>query len=138
MGFTIKCREDQIGSGQAAAVVSLPVIDVAAQQKKEAAEAKRQKKKEIAKTPKEDKVADEFKVYCLNLPFDVTEEDLESFFSAAGKVKSVEMRVNKKGRNFGNATIEFEEAVSVYTSIGQLNGQDLSGRNVSVREYYIQ
>lgn len=138
MGFTIKCKEDQVVGGQATARAT-PAIDLAAaQKKKEAADAKKQKKKAIADIPQADKVADEFKIYCLNLPFDATVEDLEEFFSAAGKVKSVDMRSNKKGRNFGYATIEFEEAASVYTSIGQLNGQILMGRDLKVREYFVQ
>jgi RNA recognition motif-containing protein len=46
-------------------------------------------------------------------------------------------RARRTGRSLGNAVVEFEDATSVYTAIGQLNNQDLKGRTVLVREFFV-
>lgn len=111
LGHNIRCRADR-GSSLAAAKMTL--------------EAKTVEPKEL----------DELKVFCTNLPFDTTDEELLIHFSAAGKVKTVTVNMGRKGRSMGTGVVEFQGGDSARNAIAQLNGKPLKGRDLRVREYY--
>ncbi len=74
------------------------------------------------------------KIYVGNLPFSVTEEELEGVFAQYGEVISVKLITDRdtgRPRGFGFVEMEddgFEEAVS------ELDGSDLGGRQLKVSE----
>ena len=76
------------------------------------------------------------KLYVGNLPYQVTEPDLESWFSQAGStVDSVTVmrdRFSGEARGFGFAEIGNEEMAA--RAISSCNGKDLMGRALVVNE----
>jgi cold-inducible RNA-binding protein len=75
------------------------------------------------------------KLYVGNLPYSVTEQDLQDLFSAAGTVESVNvMRDMATGRARGFAFVEMASDEDAQTAISQLNEKDFGGRNLTVNE----
>jgi len=72
------------------------------------------------------------KLYACNIPFTVTEEELSNVFSVYGEVKSVKIVKNRETKKpLGYCFIEMENAEE---AISKLNGTDMGGRTISVRE----
>lgn len=76
------------------------------------------------------------KLYVGNLPFQVTEEQVNAFFSQAGvtaaNVTLVRDRFSGQPRGFGFVEVNSDDEAE--RAIQGLNGQDLMGRNIVVNE----
>ncbi|KAG2382677.1 hypothetical protein C9374_005257 [Naegleria lovaniensis] len=76
------------------------------------------------------------RVFVSNIPFTTQWQALKNHFSQVGAVKFVKLfedRETKKPR--GTGVVTFESAESVQKAIETLNGSELEGRNIVVREY---
>lgn len=75
------------------------------------------------------------KLYVGNLPFETTEGDLQSLFSQAGMVETVNViRDRDSGRPRGFAFVEMANATDAQSAIAQLNEKPFGGRNLTVNE----
>jgi RNA recognition motif-containing protein len=75
------------------------------------------------------------KLYVGNLPYETSEQDLQTLFAGAGSVESVNMiRDMATGRARGFAFVEMATDEEAQTAIGTLNNYDLGGRNLTVNE----
>jgi cold-inducible RNA-binding protein len=75
------------------------------------------------------------KLYVGNLPYNTTEQDLQSLFAAAGSVDSVNVvRDMATGRARGFAFVEMASDEEARQAISQLNDRDFGGRNLTVNE----
>ena len=75
------------------------------------------------------------KLFVGNLPFSMTQEDLEALFGESGAVTSVNVitdRFSGKSRGFG--FVEMENQEEAQAAIERLNGSDLQGRPLTVNE----
>ena len=72
-------------------------------------------------------------LYVGNLPFDVTEDDLQDLFTAQGPVVSAKVITDREtGRARGFGFVEMEQSEDAQKAIDALNGQDFKGRNMTV------
>ena len=75
------------------------------------------------------------KLYVGNLPFNTTDQDLQSLFAGAGTVESVNlMRDMATGRARGFAFVEMASDEEAQQAISLLNDRDFGGRNLTVNE----
>ena len=75
------------------------------------------------------------KLYVGNLPYDTSDQDLQTLFAGAGTVESVNlMRDMATGRARGFAFVEMATDEEAQTAIDTLNNHDLGGRNLTVNE----
>ncbi len=75
------------------------------------------------------------KLYVGNLPFEISEQDLESSFSAHGEVVSARIITDKfTGRSRGFGFVEMTDDSSANDAIEKLNGTNLGGREIVVNE----
>ena len=75
------------------------------------------------------------KLFVGNLPFQTTEADLETLFSASGDVSTVTvMRDRETGRARGFAFVEMATDEGATHAIETLNNSSYGGRNLSVNE----
>jgi cold-inducible RNA-binding protein len=75
------------------------------------------------------------KLYVGNLPYDTGEQDLQSLFSGAGTVESVNViRDMATGRARGFAFVEMSTDEDAQNAISTLNNYQLGGRNLTVNE----
>jgi len=75
------------------------------------------------------------KLYVGNLPYDTGEQDLQSLFSGAGTVESVNViRDQATGRARGFAFVEMSTDADAQNAISTLNNYQLGGRNLTVNE----
>jgi cold-inducible RNA-binding protein len=75
------------------------------------------------------------KLYVGNLPYDTGEQDLQSLFSGAGSVDSVNViRDQATGRARGFAFVEMSSDADAQNAIATLNNYQLGGRNLTVNE----
>jgi cold-inducible RNA-binding protein len=75
------------------------------------------------------------KLYVGNLPYNTTEQDLQSLFAGAGSVDSVNVvRDMATGRARGFAFVEMASDEEARQAISQLNDRDFGGRNLTVNE----
>jgi len=75
------------------------------------------------------------KLFVGNLPFDTTEQDLQTLFAAAGTVESVNvMRDMATGRARGFGFVEMATDEEAQTAIRTLADSTLGGRNITVNE----
>lgn len=73
------------------------------------------------------------KIYVGNLPYDITEEELRTEFSAFGKVESVAIITDKySGRAKGFAFIEMPTVSEGQAAINTLNGKTIKDRSIMV------
>jgi len=72
------------------------------------------------------------KIYVGNLSYQISQEDLNEFFSQFGAIQDVKLITDREtGRSKGFAFITFENADSVNAAI-DLNGTEYSGRKIKV------
>lgn len=72
-------------------------------------------------------------IYVGNLSYQVTQEDLEEVFSDYGKVKSVQLPLDREtGRSRGFAFVEMENSDEEDTAIEELDGAEWMGRDLKV------
>ena len=75
------------------------------------------------------------KLYVGNLPYETTEQDLQTLFAGAGSVDSVNvMRDMATGRARGFAFVEMASDEEAQQAITLLNSRDFGGRNLTVNE----
>lgn len=75
------------------------------------------------------------KLYVGNIPFSTTSQDLQSLFSAHGKVVQVELVSDRfTGRSRGFAFVEMATAEDAQKAIAAVHGTSLEGRSVTVNE----
>lgn len=74
------------------------------------------------------------KLYVGNLPWSVTDSELESFFSGLGEVVSARVITDRDtGRSRGFGFVEMDDA-GAGKAIAELNGKDMGGRPLRVNE----
>ena len=74
-------------------------------------------------------------IYCGNLAYAVTEEDLRTAFAEFGEVTSVNVITDKfSGRSRGFGFVEVGADDVAEASISALNGTDFDGRTIVVNE----
>jgi cold-inducible RNA-binding protein len=75
------------------------------------------------------------KLYVGNLPYDTSEQDLQTLFGSAGTVETVSvMRDMATGRGRGFAFVEMATDEEAQAAINQFNDSSLGGRNLTVNE----
>jgi cold-inducible RNA-binding protein len=75
------------------------------------------------------------KLYVGNLPYDTSDQDLQTLFATVGTVDSVNlMRDQATGRARGFAFVEMASDEDAQAAIGALNNHNLGGRNLTVNE----
>jgi cold-inducible RNA-binding protein len=75
------------------------------------------------------------RLYVGNLPYSVTEADLREVFSQAGDIDEVKVMLDREtGRPRGFAFVEMATPNAATTAIDTLNGRDLQGRAMNVKE----
>jgi len=73
------------------------------------------------------------KLFVGNLPFSVSENDLQDYFAQAGAVVSVNvMQDRNTGRSRGFAFVEMNTQAEAEAAIGQLHGKEFQGRALTV------
>jgi RNA recognition motif-containing protein len=75
------------------------------------------------------------KLYVGNLPYDVTDSDLEQLLSQHGDVQSAVVITDRmSGRSKGFGFVEMADAAEADAAIEALNGKDFGGRDLTVNE----
>ncbi len=75
------------------------------------------------------------KLYAGNLPYTITEEELNTFFAQAGAVESVRIIIDRDtGRSKGFGFVEMATDEEAKKAIETLNGQDVGGRPIKINE----
>lgn len=73
------------------------------------------------------------KLFVGNLPFSLSEANLEEIFSQTGKVVSVSIPVDRDtGRKRGFAFVEMENQSEAEQAVKELNGTNVEGRQIVV------
>ncbi len=76
-----------------------------------------------------------YKLFVGNLPFSLSESDVEHLFSQTGHVLSVRMPLNHDtGKKRGFAFVEMENESEGSTAISRFDGKDVQGRRIVVSE----
>ena len=74
-------------------------------------------------------------IYVGNLPFAMTEEELESTFAAHGEVQSARIITDRyTGQSRGFGFVEMSDNNAAESAIQALNGRDMMGRPLTVNE----
>ena len=75
------------------------------------------------------------KLYVGGLAYSVTEQELEAFFAAQGKITSVAVIKDREtGQSKGFGFVEMADEAGAAAAIAQLNGTQLDGRALKVAE----
>ena len=74
-------------------------------------------------------------LYVGNLPHSTTEADLRSLFEAQGAVEKVSLVTDREtGRSRGFGFVEMSNASEADKAIAALNGTDMGGRTLTIKE----
>ena len=75
------------------------------------------------------------KLYVGNLPFSVSDQDLDQLFSQTGPVESANVITDRDtGRSRGFGFVTMPDSVSATAAMNALNGTDFQGRALTVNE----
>lgn len=75
------------------------------------------------------------KLYIGNLPYSVTNDELNDLFSEFGEIVSATVISDKfSGRSKGFGFVEFAEESAAKEAMEKMDGQDVGGRNLKVNE----
>src|SRR5437868_12232052 len=75
------------------------------------------------------------KLYVGNLPYGVTDSDLQNLFEQHGSVQSAQVIADRDtGRSKGFGFVEMGNADEAQAAIDALNGQEFNGRALTVNE----
>ena len=75
------------------------------------------------------------KLYVGNLPYSVSDSDLEAMFAPHGSVKSAQVIMDRDtGRSKGFGFVEFENDSEAKAAMEALNGSEVGGRSLTVSE----
>ena len=69
-----------------------------------------------------------------NLSFDVTWQDLKDFCKSVGRVVRADVEVDDSGKSKGFGLVEYSSSQDAENAIEELNGRELKGRAVNIRE----
>jgi RNA recognition motif-containing protein len=83
---------------------------------------------------KSPKFTGEAKLYVGNISFGVSEDDLMAAFSEIAEVGSVALVRDEQGRNRGFGFITMRTKEGGAAAVEKMNGIELKGRNLAVRE----
>ncbi|MFP4417568.1 MAG: RNA recognition motif domain-containing protein [Chitinivibrionales bacterium] len=74
-------------------------------------------------------------IYVGNLSYDVQQNDLQTLFEQYGEVASASVITDRDtGRSKGFGFVEMPQSAQAQKAVGEINGQSLQGRNVTVNE----
>lgn len=74
-------------------------------------------------------------IYCGNLSFDATEDDVRGLFAAHGEVATVNLISDRdSGRPKGFGFVEMPQQEQAQAAIAGLNGKEFKGRALNVNE----
>jgi RNA recognition motif-containing protein len=74
-------------------------------------------------------------IYVGNLPYTFTSDDLERLFAPYGTVSSAQVLADRDtGRSRGFGFVEMENDDEARKAMGELDGRDADGRNLTVNE----
>jgi len=74
-------------------------------------------------------------IYVSNLSFNITDEDLRSFFSPYGEISSAKVITDRTtGQSRGFGFVEMPDNAAAQTAIDELNNGDVNGRPIKVVE----
>ena len=75
------------------------------------------------------------KLYVGNLPYGVTDSDLQNLFGQHGSVQSAQVIMDRDtGRSKGFGFVEMDGTDQAQAAIDALNGQEFNGRTLTVNE----
>lgn len=75
------------------------------------------------------------KLYVGNLPYGVTDTDLQNIFEPHGSVATAQVIMDRDtGRSKGFGFVEMESSQEAQAAVDALNGQDFNGRALTVNE----
>ena len=75
------------------------------------------------------------KLYVGNLPYSVSDSDLQRMFEAHGAVQSAQVIMDRDtGRSKGFGFVEMTSDAEAQAAIAALNGQEVDGRSLTVNE----
>ena len=75
------------------------------------------------------------KLYVGNLPYSITDSDLQRMFEAHGTVASAQVIVDRdSGRSKGFGFVEMTSEQEAQAAIDSMNGHDIDGRSLTVNE----
>jgi cold-inducible RNA-binding protein len=75
------------------------------------------------------------RLYVGNLPFTVTDQDLQNTFGEVGELASASVVIDRAtDRSKGFGFVEYVNDADADTAIEKFNGQDMGGRNLTVNE----
>lgn len=75
------------------------------------------------------------KLFVGSLAYSVTDQELEDFFAAIGKVNSAKVIIDREtNRSKGFGFVEMESEEEAKSAIAELNGKELNGRAVAIDE----
>lgn len=74
-------------------------------------------------------------IYVGNLSYDVQQNDLQTLFEQYGEVASASVITDRDtGRSKGFGFVEMPQSAQAQKAVGEINGQSVQGRNVTVNE----
>lgn len=74
-------------------------------------------------------------IYCGNLSYDLSEEELREFFEGFGAVDSVKIITDKySGRSKGFGFVIMPDERAANAAIGELDNTEIKGRNIKVNQ----
>lgn len=133
-GRLIKCREDRAVDSLSGEYVS---PDTGMSPKSSVQQQQKHLKPSAAGEGGGSRVLDPMRVFVTSLPWESTSADLAAIFGTVGRIVSAEVLSTKKGRSLGHAVVEFADAMSALRAVAELNGREVEGRCMIVREYYM-
>lgn len=75
------------------------------------------------------------RIFCGNLPFNLSDQELRDVFSPFGVVGEVKILTEREtGRSRGFGFVEMDSDTEAITAIEELNGSDVLGRSIVVNE----
>ncbi|PWT73121.1 MAG: RNA-binding protein [Bacteroidetes bacterium] len=75
------------------------------------------------------------KLFVGGLPFDCDDQELKEIFGKYGAVTSAKVILDREtGKSRGFGFVEFEDKAAAETAISKMNGGELAGRKLSVRQ----
>ena len=75
------------------------------------------------------------RIYVGNLPWSVTKDKLEGLFSSLGEIEEALVIANKyTGRSRGFGFVTFKANKDADEAIGKMDGKEVEGRNLVVKE----
>lgn len=75
-----------------------------------------------------------YKVFVGNLPWSITWQDLKDLAKGYGDVAFAAVQTNFEGRSRGMGTVTFHELQDAYECIERMNGLEVEGRQLLVKE----